>query len=137
MTYEQVKRLHHMGLEIKEMAGRIKEIETAMKAPTRQMDWGNTHNQRRDRLREMVPELADLKRRYGETLARAREEYEEAVQWIDEVTDPFVRMILRYRYLDGLTWHQVAFKIGNNTADSVRMAVNRYVDRMDSERAAE
>ena len=50
-------------------------------------------------------------------------------EYIQSIIDSRIRRILRYRYLDDMTWHEVALRIGgkNTTADSVRMEHNRFL----------
>lgn len=48
--------------------------------------------------------------------------------YINSVTKPKIRMMLRYRFLDDMTWMQVARRMGEGyTADACRMAVERYL----------
>ncbi len=68
-----------------------------------------------------------LKRRLEELL-ETRDELEE---YIATIPDSQTRMIFQLRYVNGLGWKQVAAHIGGgNTADSVRMIHNRFLERM-------
>lgn len=50
-------------------------------------------------------------------------------EYIESITDSRMRRIIRMRFLDKLTWNQVADNIGGgNTEDSVRMAFNRFIE---------
>ena len=50
----------------------------------------------------------------------------EAEEYIQTIQDSRLRQILRYRYVDGLTWQQVAKKMkGKCTADSCRMEAQK------------
>ena len=50
--------------------------------------------------------------------------------FISGAENSYIRLILRYRYLDGDSWEKVAAKMGGgNTADGCRMAVERYLQR--------
>lgn len=52
----------------------------------------------------------------------------EAEEYIQSIQDSSLRRIMRYRYIDGLGWQQVAVKMGRHyTADSCRMAHNRFM----------
>lgn len=52
-------------------------------------------------------------------------------QYINSVEDSRMRRILTYRYIDGLSWQQVAWKMGGgNTANGIRMAVDRYLNNI-------
>ena len=71
--------------------------------------------------------------------AAARKQMEEARKRLDsllldleesiqQVEDSRIRRILRFRYVDGLSWVQVACQMGGkNTADSCRMALKNYL----------
>ena len=81
------------------------------------LDWEayNRNIQRIQRLRQQA-------------LDRATQELAEIEEWIATVDDPHIRDIIRYRYIDGFSWQQVARKVGGgNTGDSVRMAQARYL----------
>lgn len=53
---------------------------------------------------------------------------EEVEQYIDSIDDSRKRLILRYRYIDGLSWRQTARKLGAGcTEDSVRMEIARFL----------
>lgn len=54
----------------------------------------------------------------------------EAQQYIDEIEDSRIRRIMRYRYVDQLTWLQVAMRMGkHHTAESCRNAAERYLGK--------
>ena len=55
---------------------------------------------------------------------------EEAQKYIDGIEDSRIRRIFRYRYLDQMTWIQVAMKMGkHHTAESCRNAAERYLGK--------
>jgi len=80
------------------------------------------------------PELKELQRRLGiqkaqlEKAEKAVTENVQAVEdFIQSVADSRMRRLLRYRYLDGLGWTEVAIRMGGkHTADSCRMAAERF-----------
>lgn len=50
-------------------------------------------------------------------------------EYIDTIDDSRMRRIIRMRFIDKLTWNQVANNIGGgNTEDSIRMAFNRFIE---------
>lgn len=50
-------------------------------------------------------------------------------RYIADVPDSLTRQIMTLRFINGLGWWQVAYSIGgNNTGDSVRMNVKRYLE---------
>lgn len=53
---------------------------------------------------------------------------EETCEYIDNIDDSLIRQIITLRYVNGLSWNQVAMSIGgNNTVDSVRKVAERYL----------
>lgn len=53
----------------------------------------------------------------------------EVESFISTVKDSHMRRIITLRVVDGLTWNQVASKIGGNTEDSVRKAFDRFMEK--------
>lgn len=50
----------------------------------------------------------------------------EVEEYIEGISDSRIRRLMRLRYIDNLTWIQVAKQV-HETPDSVRMAVERYL----------
>ena len=81
-----------------------------------------------------VPEyerrLQRLKNRLQRRLEELMDKREEIEEYIDNIDDSQIRMIMTLRYINGLSWGQVAEHIGGgNTADSVRMMHNRFLKK--------
>jgi len=50
--------------------------------------------------------------------------------YVSEVNDSRMRRIISLKYLDKMSWNQIAIRIGGNaTADSVRMEFNRFLEK--------
>lgn len=103
MTLEAMRRLSRLGREAEHERGRAARLQAAA-----------------DRER----------RRYAESLRKWEQQRGRLAAYLDGVDDRQMRQILTLRYLDGLTWWEVADRIGGgNTADGVRMAHVRYLQR--------
>lgn len=50
-------------------------------------------------------------------------------EFIASIKDSHIRRIVSLRVVDGLSWGEVARKIGGNTEDSVRMTFNRFMSK--------
>lgn len=62
--------------------------------------------------------------------AKMLKEYSETMRYIENITDHTTYLIFRYRFIFDYSWTKVAMEIGGgNTADSVRMQVNRYLKK--------
>lgn len=81
------------------------------------------------------PEIARKRaalRRYKAQLKAAESRIGDMVtevhQYIDEIEDSRIRRIFRYRYVDQLTWLQVALRMGkHHTAESCRKTAERFM----------
>ncbi|MBP3924062.1 hypothetical protein J6E39_02325 [bacterium] len=52
---------------------------------------------------------------------------EEITEYIENVDDPIIRMILTYRYINNFSWEKTAFKIGGgNRASGLKKRLYRY-----------
>ena len=64
-------------------------------------------------------------KRLDEDLLKKLNEVEDYIQ---SISDSRMRRVLRYRYIDNLSWQQVAFRMGkNHTADSCRKSHDRFM----------
>ncbi|WMI81931.1 DUF1492 domain-containing protein [Anaerotignum sp. MB30-C6] len=51
--------------------------------------------------------------------------------YINSIEDCRMRRIIRYRFIDKLSWNQVADRLGgNNTEGSIKMAVSRFMEKV-------
>lgn len=53
----------------------------------------------------------------------------EVEEFIASISDSHIRRIVNLRVIDGLSWNEVARKVGGNTEDSVRKAFERFVEK--------
>lgn len=57
------------------------------------------------------------------------EKLNEVEEYIENIKDSRIRRIMRYRYIDNLTWQQVARRMGrNHTEESCRKTHDRFLE---------
>lgn len=133
MEKEQLKQIKNIQNEIKMLKEQINRIEPETVADSVRgsspyfpylehsiriegidyKGYSNRINRLQRRLQGQLEELMDIT--------------DKAYEYIEGIDDSLIRQILTYRYINGLSWTQVAAHIGGgNTADSVRMAHNRF-----------
>ena len=77
----------------------------------------------------IAAEMAELKREIEDLTAQEDLELLRLCRYITGVPDAYMQRLLRLRFLDGMTWRQVAYRAGGgNTEDGVRKAVFRFVN---------
>lgn len=67
------------------------------------------------------------KRLLETTRAKRKQEKQKLLEFIQTIPDSQTRQIFTYRFVDTLTWGQVARKIGGNTVESIKMICYRYM----------
>jgi len=131
MTKERLSQLIWLKLEIEELSNRVRKIENALSGRTSRIDSMPWLGGAKDIVGDLIPELSTLTDKLLQSRKRAMEEFAVLQTFIDQIDDSQVRLIFTMRYLDGYSWHQVAWRLGGNTADSVRMVHNRYLARLE------
>lgn len=129
LTKKELSQLFYLNKEIEMEKNRLKELEEAATDTSVKIS-GLPHTSGISNKTALAAEIADTK-----TLIEAKEkeaiaEYNRLTRYICTVEDSLIRQILRYRYIDGKSWLEVANTIGgNNTMDGVRMIAYRYIDK--------
>ena len=131
MTKERLSQLSWLKLEIEELSTRAHKIESALSGRTSRIDSMPWLGGTKDLVGDLLPELTDLADKLQNCRKRALDEFTTLQAFISQIDDSQVRLIFTMRYLDSYSWHQVAWRLGGNTADSVRMIHNRYLARLD------
>ena len=130
MTKERLSQLSWLKLEIEELTGRIRRIEHALSGRAARIDGMSWLGGQKDMVGNLVPQLSDLRDQLLESRSSAMAECVQLQAFIAQIEDSQIRLIFTLRYIDSLSWHQVAWRLGGNTADSVRMVHNRYLARL-------
>ena len=66
----------------------------------------------------------------GQRMNELQRKYDAICAEIYAVKDSQVRLILLLRYVDGMSWRNIAARVGGgNTSDSVRMIHNRFLSK--------
>ena len=82
-----------------------------------------------DKIGNCVAEIADLRGIIDANIQKCWYELNRLNRFIQSIDDSQMRQIMTLRYINGLSWRQVAMSIGGgNTEDGVRMMHNRFLD---------
>lgn len=130
MTIKELSQLYWLNREIERDKARLEELYTKA-IGCNQPITGMPHVPGiTDKVGRYAGEIADLRGIIEANIQRCFYELNRLNRYIDNVDDPQMRMILSLRFVNGLPWQQVAASIGgSNTADSVRKACRRYLDK--------
>ncbi len=122
---ERLSQLRHLKREVDELSQRIGELEErAMGGSARPM--GMLRGGRLDdRVARAAASLADLRDRMARRRLDCMEELGRLYAFIDDLPDSQLRQIFAARYIDGLSWQNVARRIGETDEQVPRRLHNR------------
>jgi hypothetical protein len=136
MTKEQLKQIRQLKNEIELLKAQIQEIEHTITTDTvKGSDTSFPYSSHSIMIRGIDEDDYNRKvRRYQKRIRKRVHELVELLEvtneYIEGINDSMIRQIIILRYVNGLGWKDVATKLGgNNTADSVRMMLDRYLGK--------
>ena len=129
MTIQELSQLFWLKREIEREYERLTQLEEAATATTPQWSGLPAAGLVADKT-AIAAQIADARTVIKAKLELAVVEYNRLNRYIASIDDSLIRQIIALRFVDGLSWRQVAFRIGGgNTEDSVRKAVKRYLEQ--------
>lgn len=130
MTLKELSQLYYLNREIEMDKRRLWELE-ARALPGAQVITGMPHGSGvADIVGRYAAEIADLRGIIEAKHQQCLYERSRLERYIAGIDDSLLRQIFTYRFINGLPWLQVAACIGgNNTADSAKKQVYRYLQK--------
>ncbi|MFV0441759.1 MAG: hypothetical protein ACK5LV_10795 [Lachnospirales bacterium] len=129
MTKKELSQLYWLNKEIVEQQRRLDELECLATSCTSNITGMPKSQGVVDKISKYAAEIGDLKSLLDLNIKKCFYELNRLNRYIESVEDSQMRMILSLRYVNGLSWDQIAFSIGGNTGDSIRMAHNRFLSK--------
>lgn len=130
MTISELNQLYNLTKLIERDENEIQMIEDRLGVKSPSLTGMPHAPGAHDKLGEGIPELVDRKNELEERKKKYTEVRNKLRSYIETVPDLHVRLIMQLRFLDMMSWNEVAnFAGGKNSEDSVRMMVIRYIDK--------
>lgn len=126
----ELSQLYDIDREIKELAERIAALMARADVQAAELrDMPRAPLYVGDKVGDTAAELVDAQRHCERLLAARAKEKRRLYGVIEAIEDSRLRRIYTLRFVEGLSWWQVAHRIGGgNTADSCRKAVVRHLE---------
>lgn len=138
MTKEELEKLSQLNCALTRDMERLWELQSAVSGRTAAISGLPHMGLLQDRTGLYLAVIDEIKQLIMERVLDSIMEYAKLNEFVNEIDDPLVQQIILYRYADGLRWCQIAERIGgDNTADSVRRIVERYLHSMRREKTKE
>ncbi len=129
MTIQELSQLYHLNREIEQEKRRLQELEAAATDTAVKIS-GLPHVGGISDKTAIAAQIADCRGVVEAKIQRSMVEYNRLNRYIANVPDSLTRQIMALRFVNGMSWNQVAMRVGGgNTADGVRMLVNRYLKK--------
>lgn len=127
MTKEELAQLQYLNLEIEREKERLAELEAMATNTTAHLSGLPHATGITDRVGQYGAEIADLKKMIESNIQQCYRELNKLNQYIQNVHDSEMRQILTLRYINGLSWQQIAFRIGYQDESVPRKRHNRFL----------
>lgn len=124
MTKERLKNYANLKEEREQLRRQLEELEATLYYPKIQrLNGMPSAPSKENALELMVARHVDLQEKYAAKIAEMTAEMiliEEAI----EALEPTARMLLRYRYMDGLKWEEVCVRMNYSWMQTHRIHAN-------------
>jgi hypothetical protein len=127
MNKKELSQLYWLNREIEEQQRRLDELECLATSCTSRVTGMPRSPGVVDKLAMYAAEIADLRGLIDCNLKKCFYELNRLNRYINSVEDSQIRMILSLRYINGLTWQQIAFSIGEYDEQYPRRKHNTFL----------
>ncbi len=121
MTKDELKQYIKLEKELKQLEEMLEKLENEIHSPkiTRLSDMpkGGKPVDIEDKIIKLI-ELRDI---YNDKWDKLIDERKRIEQAIEKLQDPIQRALMRYKYIDGLTWEEVCVKLSYSWRQTHRM----------------
>lgn len=129
MTVKDLSQLYWLNREIEREREHLRELEASATNGTTRIT-GLPHAGAMSDKTALWAAIADTRAVIEAKINLSVVEYNRLSRYIATVDDSLMRQILTLRFVEGMSWRQVARGVGgNNTEDGVRKAVKRFVEQ--------
>lgn len=129
MTLKELSQLYYLNREIEMDQQRLEELREKASAPgSPNYDGMPKSPSYENRLERYIAEIVDLEAIISAKITQCIHERNRLERYIADIPDSLTRQIFTLRFINGLSWLQVAYSIGgNNTEQGVKMICYRYI----------
>lgn len=131
----RLEQLRHLKREVDDLSQRIAQLELEAQGGVGRISGLPKGSGRVDRMAEAAVMIADVRDRMERRRLDCMEELGRLYAFVDGVEDSQMRLILCARYIDGRSWQDVAWRIGETDEQVPRRLHNRFLKQKIMENA--
>lgn len=131
MTLRELSQLYYLNREIERDKRELERLKWESVSPRAQRMTGMPHGNGHENIMEMhIAAIADLEGIIRAKMKQCIYERNRLERYIADIPDSLTRQIFALRFINGMSWVQVAMHVGgSNTEDSVKKTCYRYLEK--------
>ena len=137
MTKKELSQLYWLNREIAEEKRKLEELQAAASGCTQSITGLPHVGSAGDKISDLAILIAEQRDLIDLKIKQSVIEYNRLNRYIASVEDAQMRMILSLRYVNGLSWQQVAFQIGETDESYPRRKHNDFLKKSELAENAE
>ena len=127
MTKKELSQLYWLNREIAEEKRKLAELEVVAAGSTAKITGLPHVTGAHDKVGDLAILIAEQRDLIDLKVRQSVIEYNRLNRYINGIEDAQMRMILSLRYVNGLSWQQVAFSIGESDEQYPRRKHNKFL----------
>ena len=127
MSKRELSQLYYLSREIELDKRRLEELEAAAQGITQQITGMPPVGGAGDKVGRYAAEIADLRGIIEHKIQQCWYELNRLNRYIATVEDSQMRQILTLRYINRMSWQQIAFAIGEHDEQYPRRKHNKFL----------
>ena len=130
MTKKELSQLYWLNKEIKSDQEKLAELQAAATRTTVQYNGIPGSSAPSDRSANLAVLIYEQKKLIENKTERIYIEQNRLIRFINTIDDSLIRQIMQLRYIQGKTWQQIAFAVGETDEQYPRRKHNTFLENL-------
>ena len=131
ITIEELKNYRYLQMQAQAIQEQIRQMYVPISSP-KLSQIGTKSNVPGDPTRQAFYKIERLNRELEDKVNEIAVQMKRILDWVDTIDNPEIQIIIRWHFMNGLSWKETARKIySTSDSDSCRMKFYRYFNQKD------
>lgn len=131
ITIEELKNYRYLQMQAQAIQEQIRQMYVPISSP-QLSQIGTKLNVPGDPTRQAFYKIERLNRELEDKVNEIAVQMKRILDWVDTIDNPEIQIIIRWHFMNGLSWKETARKIySTSDSDSCRMKFYRYFNQKD------
>lgn len=128
ITIEELKNYHYLQMQAQAIQEQIRQMYVPISSP-QLSQIGTKSNVPGDPTRSAFYRIEKLNQELEEKVNEIAVQMKRILDWVDTIDNPEIQIIIRWHFMNGLSWKETARKIySTSDSDSCRKKFYRYFE---------